>query len=232
MSRRGWTVVELLVVVTVSAVLAALVSGVVIASARVAARQASSLEHDRTGLTVAAWWHVDLRDSESGDVAVPAADRLVAHHPVGAAVPCLASGADILIARADWRGGRDPEPARDELWLLTDVTTSAWDEAPLVAVASGLCPGGAPAIRLTLAATVAAVQLVRVVEPLQMRLYRSGNGWWLGLAPADGATPVQPFAGPIAVAVSGFARDTSGVHVFVQPAAGRLFELHAPLPSP
>ena len=232
MTRRGWTLLELLVVLLIATILAALVSSVVAAAARAATRQASALDRERSQLAITAWWRAGLRDSESGDVAVPANDRVVAHHPVGAGVPCRLAGAELWIARAGWRGTRDPEPGRDEAWLLVDVVAAAWDEVAIVAVGSGSCPGGEPALRLALSSAVVAVQLVRVVEPVQLRIYRSGFSWWLGLAPADGSSPVQPFAGPVDPAASGFSRDTSGVRGVVQSASGRVLRLLAPLYPP
>ena len=57
---------------------------------------------------------------------VPTSAQLVSRHPVGAGVPCQFVGTDLWIARADWRGARDPESGRDEAWLLTDALTAAW----------------------------------------------------------------------------------------------------------
>ncbi|MES2305562.1 MAG: prepilin-type N-terminal cleavage/methylation domain-containing protein [Gemmatimonadota bacterium] len=232
LTRAGVTLLELMLVLVVAAILAALVTTVVVASAKSAQRQSLALDEQRSLAAVAAWSRADLRDGEPGDVAVPAADRLVAHHPVGAGAPCRVSGAELYISRASWRATRDPEPGRDELWLLTSATTPAWDEPPFVAVGTSTCPDGSAALHLTLGVAVAPVLLVRAVEPVQLRLYRSGSRWWVGMAPADGSSPVQPIAGPFDPAGSRFAMDSGGVHIFVQPAARRAAEFFAPLPPP
>lgn len=232
MSRRGWTLLELLIVLVLTIILAALAGSVIAAMARAATRQARALDLERTQVALAAWWRADFRDSDAGDVAVPTSNRVVTRHPVGAGLPCQLAGADLWIARSEWRGARDPEPGRDEAWLLIDVLTASWDEVAIVAVGNGSCPSGEPALRLTLGAATLPVQLARVVEPLELRIYRSGTSGWLGLAPADGSASVQPFAGPVDPVASGFSQDSSGVHARIQPRTGRLFRLNAPLTLP
>lgn len=232
LNRAGWSLIELLVVISLAGLLAGVVSGVVLIAARTARGQVVALDAARTQGALLAWWRIDLRDSEAGDVAVPADDRLVAHHPVGSALPCERVGNDLLIARLEWGDARDPDPSRDEAWLLRDAATAAWDESPLLAVTSSNCPDGRAALRLSFVTLPGVVQLLRIVEPVQLRLYRSGISWWLGLAPSDGSTPVQPFAGPVIPAGSRFVRDNSGVHVFVQPAGSVAREFLAPLSDP
>lgn len=231
-NRCGFMLFELLVTLLLTTLLAAIVGSAVVALASSARRHARALDQQRSEAAVAAWWRADLRDSEAGDVTVPVSDRLLAHHPVGGGVPCFVSGASLWIARSDWRGLRDPEPGRDELWLLTTAAPATWDAATFFAVGGGNCPDGTAALRLTLGTPAATVLLARAVEPVQVRLYRSGSSWWFGLAPADGSAPVQPFAGPLDPLASRFVRDSSGVHVFMQSPVGRALELLAPLPTP
>ena len=136
------------------------------------------------------------------------------------------------MARAAWRGSRDPEAGRDQLWLLTEPVIAVWEGHAVLGVSNDSCPGGGPALRLLLSAPVGVALLARVVEPTELRLYRSGSKGWLGLAPADSSSPVQPFAGPIDVASSWFMRDSGGVRAFVQPASGPPLRLLAPLAMP
>ena len=232
MNRRGWTLLELLVVVLLSTLLAALVFGAVAGAARSATLQRRALDRERTQAALGAWWRAAFRDGESGDVSLPAIDRIVVQLPVGVAVPCQQAGAELWIARAAWRGSRDPEAGRDQLWLLTEPVTAAWQGLAILGVSSDVCPGGETALRLLLSAPVGAGLLVRVVEPTELRLYRSGAKGWLGLAPADSSSSVQPFAGPVDVASSWFSRDSGGVRALVQPAAGPPLRLLAPLAMP
>lgn len=231
-SRRGWTLLELLIVLVLTIILAALVGSVIAAIARSATRQARALNLERTQVALAAWWRADFRDGDAGDVVVPTNNQIVTRHPVGAGVPCQSVGTDLWIARTDWRGARDPESGRDEAWLLTDVLTAAWSDVAIVAVGSGSCPSGEPALRLTLGAAILPVQLARVVEPVELRIYRSGPSGWLGLAPADGSASVQPFAGPVDPVASGFSQDSSGVQALIQHRSGQRFRLNAPLMWP
>lgn len=232
MNRRGWTLLELLAVVLLSTLLAALVFGAVAGMARAATLQRRALDRERTQAALGAWWRAAFRDGESGDVVLPAVDRVVVPLPVGAAAPCRQAGAELWIGRAAWRGSRDPEAGRDLLWLLTEPVPAAWQGLAILGVSSDACPSGEPALRLLLSAPVGAGLLVRVVEPTELRLYRSGAKGWLGLAPADSSAPVQPFAGPIDVAASWFSRDSGGVRAFVQPASGPPLRLAAPLATP
>jgi prepilin-type N-terminal cleavage/methylation domain-containing protein len=232
MTRRGWTLLELLVVLLLSALLATLVTVVIAGAARAAARQAGALDRERSEAALSWWWRAVLRDAEAGDIAVPSLDRIVAHLPVGAAAPCSQMGSTLWIARSAWGGSRDPEAGRDLVWLLTEPRTAAWDRLAILAVDNDHCPGGEAAFRLSLSAAALPGLLVRVVEPLQLRLYLSGAKGWLGLAPADGSTSVQPFAGPIELAASWFARDSGGVRAFVQSAQGPLLQLVAPVAVP
>lgn len=217
-------------VVVIAAILAALVTTVVLAAGRSARRQSEALHQLRSAAAIAAWLRATLRDSDSADVQVPAADRLLSPQPVGAGPACAVNGADLIVPRQSWRAQRDPEAGRDLLWLLTDPVAGSWSSAALMAVGSATCPDGSPALRLSLAAAAPAALLVRAVEPLLLRSYQSGSSWWLGLAPADGSAVVQPFAGPVVPTTTRFAIDSSGVHVFVQPTGGRLREYLGPLP--
>lgn len=232
MTRRGWTLLELLLVMLLSAMLASLVAAVIAGAARAATRQARALDRERTQAALTGWWRVVLRDADSADVAVSSLDRIVAHLPVGAAVPCGQTGSVLWIARSEWGGGRDPEVGRDLVWLLTEPRLGVWDHLTILAVSNDRCPGGEPALRLSLAAVVLPGLLARVVEPLQLRLYPSGGKGWLGLAPADGSAPVQPFAGPVELAASWFARDSGGVRAFVQTAQAPPLQLVGPLARP
>jgi len=232
-TRRGWTLVELVVVVLLSTLLAALVFAGVAGAARSATRQRRALDRERTEAALGAWWRAVFRDGQSGDVSLPAIDRIVARLPVGAAVPCWQSGAELWIARAGWQGSRDPEAGRDQLWLLVDSTTTTWAERAIFNVSNDVCPGGGPAVRLLLSGTAGVGLLARVVEPIELRLYLSGTAGWLGLAPADSSSPVQPFAGPVIVTASWFSRDSGGVRAIVQPASGGPpLRLLAPLVMP
>jgi type II secretory pathway pseudopilin PulG len=231
-NRRGWTLVELLVVALLSTLLAALVFGAVAGAARSATLQRRALDRERTQTALGAWWRTAFRDVQSGDVSLSAIDRVVAPLPVGAAAPCFQAGAELWIARAAWRGSRDPEAGRDQLWLLTEPVPAAWQALAILGVSSDVCPGAEPALRLLLSAPAGPGLLARVVEPTELRLYRSGANGWLGLAPADSSATVQPFAGPVDLATSWFSRDSGGVRAFVQPASGPPFRLLAPLAMP
>ncbi len=223
---------ELLVTMLLCAVLAALVAGAVAGVARGAARQQQALNRERVGSTVSAWWRNALRDADASDVQLPSLTTLEVSLPVGAGAPCVVNADTVLIARAEWSGERDPEAGRDRLWLLGDAAAGSWQDVDLLVTGTGRCPDGTAALRLLLTVPPGTVALVRAVEPVQLRIYRSAGSAWVGEAPADGSSPVQPVAGPVDFLTSQFTRDSSGVHAFLQPAAGPGVWLHAPLGGP
>lgn len=222
----------MLVTLLLCAMLAGLVAGAVAGTARSAGGQQRALNRERIGSTVSAWWRTVLWDAEGSDVEVPSSAAINASLPVGVGSPCALLADTIFIARTEWSGERDPEAGRDQLWLLRDAAIGVWDDGTLLTVGSGRCPDGTAALRLLLASPSGAVQLVRVLEPIQLRIYRSSGVGWFGQAPADGSSPVQPTAGPVEFTTSQFTRDSSGVHVFLQPTVGPGLWLNAPLGVP
>lgn len=204
LTRRGVTLLELLVVVTLLGLLGVMVSAVVVGASRVAARHVGALALERTTQVATVLLHHELRDARWLDVAVASAAVWLSR-PVGDGVACDAGGTSLWLRRDGWRGDRAPEVARDRLLLLADGLTD-WRGAALNNVAAALCPDGSPAWRLTLSTAADSVQLLRVLEDVVVRRYPSGGAEWLGLAPADGSSPVQPFAGPLWSGASRFAR--------------------------
>lgn len=219
LTRRGVTLLELLVVVALLGLLGVLVSAVVIGASRVAARHVGALALERTAQVATVFLHHELRDARWEDVAVTAAAVWLAR-PVGDGAACDASGTSLWLRRDGWRGDRAPEVARDRLLLLTDGQAD-WRGAVLNSVATSLCPDGRPAWHLTLGAPADSVRLLRVVEDVVVRRYGSGGTEWLGLAPADGSSPVQPFAGPLWSGASRFARVGDLLRVDLVTSTGR-----------
>lgn len=117
---------------------------------------------------------------------------------VGEAAACDFQAGEVVIPRQLWPGHRLPEAGRDQAQLLDD-SDGYWRAADILAVDAGTCPDGSVGLRLRLQPAVRG-QYLRVVEPLHLKIYRSGGAGWFGLAPADGSAPVQPFAGPLAEA--------------------------------
>lgn len=204
LTRRGVTLLELLLVVTLLGLLGVMVSAVVVGASRVAARHVGALALDRTTHVATVFLQHELRDARWDDVAVAMASVRLSR-PVGDGVACDAGGTSLWLRRDGWRGDRAPEVGRDRVHLLTNGRED-WRAIALSNVAAARCPDGSPAWRLTLSTAADSVRLVRVFEDVVVRRYASGGAEWLGLAPADGSSPVQPFAGPLWSGASRFAR--------------------------
>lgn len=227
------TLIELLVGLSLLALLGGLAVATVEGPARSGAHAVAVLDVARTTSTTGALLRQELRDADSLDVSIASGTRLMLARPVGDAAVCGTVGSALLILRADWSGARLPEAAHDQAWVLVDPLGETWDSMAIAAVGTGQCPAdGSPALRLTLPAPVVNPLMVRVVEPTELSVYRSGTADWLGLAPADGSASVQPFAGPLRAGASHFNRFGAALHLFVAMSPLNDTTIVIPLGSP
>ncbi len=217
MRRRGTTLIELLLVLCLLGIVGVMVTAMVLGASRVAARATANLAADRTALVAATFLRHALREGDWGDVTV-ATDSIRLSRPLGEAVVCDTAGTTLWLRRSSWSGDRAPDPTRDRLQLWSESTSAAVTEA-IGDVTGAACPDGGPAWRVLRETSAAVGWWVRVVEPTTIRRYRAGTAEWLGLT--DGSAPVQPFAGPLLVGASRFARIGGALQVDLLTAAGR-----------
>jgi hypothetical protein len=124
---------------------------------------------------------------------------------------CQSPGPGVIrLARNSFSGHRDPQAGRDEALVFVpgDSATSSedtWVTVKITAVVTTFaCPGiGGPGITVTLSATPSLPPLeegtpVRLVEPMELRLYESGETWWLGARSVNTGEVIQPLVGPLA----------------------------------
>ncbi len=205
--RRGVSLLELLLAINILLLFLAGVTTVVRGAGRVTARAVTALASERTAMVAAALLQYELRDGAWVALTL-GTDRVGYPRRVGEGGTCDGSIGEAVVAQADWVGERTPDPTRDRLVAL--IPGGLWREAALTALAATSCPDGRPAWRLSMGDPLDSVAWVRIVEPTLYRRYRSGTSDWLGLAPADGSAPVQPFAGPLRPGAGDFRR-TMGV---------------------
>jgi type II secretory pathway pseudopilin PulG len=204
--RRGLGLAEVLVGVAllgvIGALAARLVSGATRAAVRVRERSARSATLRTAALAVTR----EVQELAAGEVRV-AGDTLRYRARRGEGVACAVSGTRVSVARASYRGWREPQPGRDSLALL-DRDTGAWTIAAVAAVAAGACPDGTPSLELTglVPWTGPAPAPVRLLEWVELRAYESGGAWWLGARTLRPTDVIQPLAGPVAVRGTGFSR--------------------------
>lgn len=202
MRRAGFTLLELLIGVTMTMLLAALLTTLVVAASRGVRGHLLLLDAERTRVTAGTWWRNDLRAVDRGDLSVVAPDQLALRRPVGGASVCSRDASSLVVASADWRGERAPDATRDEAWVLRDGGADFWGDGRVTSVTGALCPDGRMGWRLGVSQGGAGASWLRVVEPVRARFYANAGATWLGLEPLDGSAVVQPFAGPLAAAAT------------------------------
>lgn len=204
--RRGLGLVELLVGVALLGVVGAMVARLVAVTARAAVRVRERSARSVTLRTAALAVSREVQGLAVGEVRV-AGDTLRYRARRGEGVACAVSATRVWVARASYRGWRDPQPGRDSLALL-HRDTGVWTMSAVTAAATGTCPDGTPAIEVGGAGTWTgpAPAPVRVVEWVEVRAYESGGRWWLGARTLRPTDVIQPLAGPVATRGVGFSR--------------------------
>jgi prepilin-type N-terminal cleavage/methylation domain-containing protein len=210
MNRRGFTLAELLVALTLTAMLA-LLTARLLASAALLLRDRSermALEH---GLRVAAG---TLRatfepmgtDTASGSDLLTASPALLLGRAARASGVVCALGPGLFVVRNGaswWRALRDPVAGRDSV-LAADWQSRTWRRFSLAAPpGAGSCPDGSSAITLSVAGDSAGFAAIQpgspllIFEDVELKSYTSAPDQWLGLRLLGTGQPVQPFAGPL-----------------------------------
>ena len=222
LSRRGTTLAELLIALTMASLVLATATGSLLrqqrTSASLAARGSVMAQlHPATTAVAAQLAQVspaagDFVGGEWRDTA------LEFRAPVAAGISCdvvpgavtLATDAASLVPL----GGTLSSPrAGDSLWYYSDAAAS-WSGRAVadVATAATACvgAGAGAAVRLQLGAadTVPAAVPVRITRQMRIVIYRAGDGsWQLGLREwsdaARALAPPQPVAGPFLSGASG-----------------------------
>jgi prepilin-type N-terminal cleavage/methylation domain-containing protein len=210
LTRRGFTLAEVLVAAVVSGVLAVLTGGLVAASAsRLRDRsERMGLEQSlRVSLGAAAAMLEPLgADSGAGpDLSQTAPGGFVARASRATGFLCAAAS-DLLHVRAGapwWRAVRNPVAGRDSLLIATLGGADRWIAAPLLGTpAMGACPDGSAALLFPTsvppaeAAQIGSGSPLRVFEPVELRIYASGPASWIGLRQLQTGEAIQPLAGP------------------------------------
>jgi hypothetical protein len=208
LSRTGMVLAELVVAATLTVLVAGLALGGLVGLQRAVARHAERVAL-QNGLRAAAHLaRTELRDAGiggGGDLISFSPTSIVYRAVRGTGLSCGQAAGSLLVSSASLRAIRLPSPGRDSVLVLTGDAarpdSMRWVIAPLMAAPrSAVCADGAPALALPMVpADLLAVGIrtpVRIVELMELRLYRSGTSWWLGLRSVSGGETIQPVAGP------------------------------------
>jgi len=199
---------ELVVAATLTVLVVGLALGGLVGLQRGVAHHAERVAL-QNGLRAAA----HLARTELRDAGIGAGGDLISFSPTsivyravrGTGLSCGQDAGSLLVSSASLRAIRLPSPGRDSVLVLIGADARPdsirWVILPLMAAPrSAVCADGAPALALPMAPAdiaVAGIRTpVRIVELMELRLYRSGPSWWLGLRSVSGGETIQPAAGP------------------------------------
>lgn len=213
-TRRGVTLVELMVAVTLAGIVASAAVGVAASVQRHAQRVVERAALEGTLLQAARVvnleWAPLAFDSTTADLVV-AGDTIRYRAFRGLGVVCDANPAGVILDR---RAGRirqlrDPTEAKDSLALLLtgDSATIAddfWALLPIVASPTvAPCPGGGSGLLIPTGPLPGIPTGLREGSPvawfeiMEWRAYRSGTLDWMGVRSVSGGEGIQPFLGPL-----------------------------------
>jgi prepilin-type N-terminal cleavage/methylation domain-containing protein len=217
-ARRGFTLVEVMVSLALTLVVAGALYSVLLSTQRITRAQAQRVDLQsnlRAGALLVLGELRELSTVPAGtagqnDILAAGSSAVVYRAMRGVGFICSAPSATTLrIARSSFSGARDPQAGRDELLILSEDSTAAvaedsWLATSIVSVGTGSpCPGAlGPGITLTVpaGASVAVPEIgtpVRVAEVMELRLYESEGKSWLGARSVSSGETIQPLVGPL-----------------------------------
>lgn len=224
-SRPGFTLPEIMLALVVTLMVMASVYQLLLATQRAARAQAEQVvlqSNLRAGSQVVMNELGELGTvpggtPEQNDIVAMGAAAVTYRAMRGTGFICQAAGGSVIrLARSTFSGHRDPQAVRDEAYVFVPGdpatgTKDTWLPLKILSVASTFaCPAGqGPGVTLTLSGNPPAELLVpgtpvRVVELMELRLYRADDNSWLGIRSVATGEAIQPLIGPLA-AVEGFA---------------------------
>jgi len=207
-SRRGVTVVELLVAVVLFGVCALAVAGILRRSLAGYRATVQGIDRRQNLRIAAAFLPAELRalDARDGDLVMlqQSAVTIRAQRVFGMLCrdqPGGAAGAVSLVVSDALRSGvRNFDPDTDSLWILSAGGGQRWIQADVTSLGSSPCVDGSPGVRLD--TTLPAVDGFAVGTPVlgfetvTYRLYRSSEDgrWYIG---EQTGGSLQPLLGPV-----------------------------------
>ena len=218
-THRGFTLVEIMLTLAVTLIVTGAMYNLLLNTQRLTRIQSARVALQssvRAGALIVANELGELHSISGGstsqnDVLALGGHAVTYRAMRGIGFICQSAGAGIIrLARSSFSGHRDPQAGRDEALVFVpgDSATSSedtWVTVGIAAVATTFaCPGvGGPGITLTLSASPSPLLLeegtpVRLVEPMELRLYQSGETWWLGGRSVNTGEAMQPMVGPLA----------------------------------
>jgi prepilin-type N-terminal cleavage/methylation domain-containing protein len=217
--RRGFTLVEVMIALVIMGIVTGAIYRLLDTNQRISLAQAEQVtlqSNVRTGSLVVP---NELRELNTvlgagagprNDIIVGDPDAIRYRAMRGLGFVCQAPGANELrLAESSWTGLRDPDAARDDLYLFVDADKDddeddTWAQVDVTGVtySATACGVGAAGYRLAVAA-LPAVPIsintpVRLFELMELKLYADAAGeWWLGARSVNLEPDPQPVLGPL-----------------------------------
>lgn len=228
MTRRGLTLVECLVGVTISGVLLGAMCAVLLAGQRAAIALAAALDARGNAEAAGSVLAGELRVLAPGELIALTESSVTIRALRGTGTACAvdAAGGTITLHEPTWSGLRAIDPARDSLRLLAERDPDrgdddAWILAGIVSAGAGSCGTDAGVLVRLSGVTPGVLDSVgtgapaRLFEVAEYRRYSDGVGErWLGVrGPSPpGWSPSSPIAGPLNPSLGlSLSRDSSGL---------------------
>lgn len=218
-TRRGFTLVELLMGLIIMGMVASVIARVFISQQRLTVaqvEQASMQANVRTGTLILANELRELATSVSGgtDIKTFTATTLTYRAMRSLALACGITSGSVRIREAPIYGARPITAGRDSMLLFVEHDPSTagddeWVRLPITGITASNCltPDNDPALRLASSGVPPASEVrldapVRTFEIMRIAPVIAGSHNWLGAhsLTKPGGEPLTPVAGPITVA--------------------------------
>jgi prepilin-type N-terminal cleavage/methylation domain-containing protein len=218
-NRRGFTLIEVMIALTIMLIVMGAVYKLMLSTQRLSRGQAERMTLQSNVRIGSLMVLNDLRElntvtggsADQNDILAIAATDITYRGMRGIGFICQASTAtEIRISRGSFSGYRDPLAVRDGLYAFIEGdpdsdTDDAWLPVAITAVSTTTaCPGAMGAgITLITPSTVALVGLtagtpIRLYEVMEVKLHEADGKSWLGARSVSAGEAIQPVLGPLA----------------------------------
>lgn len=215
--RRGFSLVEIVIALVIMLLVTGALHRLLLSTQRLTRKQLDQVALQSSVRAGSLAVTNELRELTTRAGGTPDENDMVRIAPTGVVYRAMRgmgficqapSAGAIRIDRARFSGHRDPQAGRDTAYVFVPgdpgkALPDSWLALPITGVGNAACPGSAgPGITLTIPnpAVETGVEVgtpVRIVEVMELRLYRSEGKSWLGARSVSAGESIQPVVGPL-----------------------------------
>jgi type II secretory pathway pseudopilin PulG len=217
-SRQGFTLLETMIATGMSLIVSGALYQLLITTQRLARAQAEHLSVQATVRNSTLVLLNEFRELSISAASEPEWNDVLSAGPTavtyrasrGFGTLCQPStSTQLRLAQGAFSGARDPQAGRDSALVLVEGDTATdtddtWLEVGILGVSTAASCAGllGPAITLTLLPSpplsgLSAGTPVRIIEPMELKVYHSEGKAWLGIRSLATGEAIQPLAGPL-----------------------------------